>query len=183
MSLINHIERYLGPIDEGWQLTESSSKIRTAAFPQQPTESAITYATLGLSDEILPMSSERDVRQELVFSADESFPRAAISSFLLTFADYILSGRRALLRGDVVGPSEPIIPGISLNAVYASIPVIFGNGFATYNGTTPPTVLVWLIPLHGVEGEFVKRNGWNAFEDLLEAKDPDLLDLNRMPII
>jgi hypothetical protein len=82
-----------------------------------------------------------------------------------------------------VGPSEPIIPGVPLNAVYSTIPVIFSEGFATFGGTLPPTVLVWLLPLHGVEAEFVKRNGWNEFEEMLEAKDIDLLDLNRKSIL
>jgi hypothetical protein len=182
MSLLEHIETALGPIEEGWELTESPSRIRVASFRQQPFEGAITYVTIGLSENVLPMTAGRDVRQELVFSAHESFSRGAISSFLLTFADYILSKRRALLRGDVVGPGEPIIPGVSLDAVYSALPVIFQEGFATYDATAPPTVFVWLIPLHEREADFVKKNGWNRFEDMLAEKDPDLLDLNR-PVV
>jgi hypothetical protein len=183
VSLIDHLESFLGPIDGAWQSTELSSTIRVAAFHQKPFDTADTYVTLGLSDEILPSGLGRDIRQELVFATYESFPKVAISSFLLTFAEYILSKRRALLRGDIVGPSEPIIPGVPLNAVYSTIPVIFSEGFATFGGTLPPTVLVWLLPLHGVEAEFVKRNGWNEFEEMLEAKDIDLLDLNRKSIL
>jgi hypothetical protein len=183
MSLIDHLESFLGPIDGGWQSTELESRIRVAAFHQKPFDTAATYVTLGLSDEILPQGSGRDVRQELVFATYESFPQMAISSFLLTFAEYILSKRQALLRGDIVGPGDPIIPGVPLNAVYSTIPVIFRDGFATFGGTLPPTVLVWLIPLHGVEAEFVKRKGWNEFEEMLESNDIDLLDLNRKPIL
>jgi hypothetical protein len=74
---------------------------------------------------------------------------AQISSFLLTLCDFILSKHKALLRGDVIGPSDPIVPGVSVNAIYAAIPDV--DGFATYSYTTPPTVFVRVIPLHGTE--------------------------------
>jgi len=75
------------------------------------------------------------------------------------------------------------MPDVSLNAIYAAIPVVFDEGFATYSDTSPPTIFVWLIPLHGTEAKFVKKNGWSQFEDILEAKDPDLWDLNRDPVL
>jgi hypothetical protein len=179
MSLIEHIENVLGRIEEGWGLTDSPSGIRVVAVRHQPIHGAVTYLTIGLSDHVLPMNPTRDVRQELVFSAHESFPRGPISSFLLTFSEFVASKHRALLRGDVVGPADSIIPGVRLNSVYSAIPMTFPERLATFDGTIPPTVLVWLIPLHEKEAEFAKSQGWNRFEDLLEEKDPDLLDLNR----
>lgn len=182
MSLINHIETFLGTIDEGWKLTESPSGIKVVRFRNKPCADAVTYVTVGLSNQVLPMSKGRDVREELVFSTYEKFPSGPIASFLLTFGDYLLSQHQALLRGDVVGPSDPIVPNVYLNAIYAAMPVMFEPEFATYAGTDPPTVLVWLVPLHGIEAAFVKSNGWSRFEDLLEIKDSDLLDLNRPPL-
>lgn len=179
MSIIDHIEAFLGPINEGWKLSESSSGIKVIGFREQPFKGVVTYVTLGLSEHALPMPDNRNVRQELVFSADERFDKGAIASFLATLAEFVLSKSQALLRGDVIGPSAPIISGVPLNAVYAAIPVVYDDGFATYKGTTPPTVLVWIIPLHEEEAEFVKRTGWSKFEEILEITEPDLWDLNR----
>jgi hypothetical protein len=147
-------------------------------FPDRPEPGVVTYSTLGLSKQALAMPGGREVRQELVFAAHDRYPADAIASFLLSFAEYIRS-RRALLRGDVVGPADPIIPGAPMTAVYASLPVVWPDGFATDRASTPPTVLVWLIPLRSEEAAQVKTGGWNAFEDRLEASDPDLFDLDR----
>ncbi|MDN3516371.1 suppressor of fused domain protein [Aquisalimonas lutea] len=91
--------------------------------------------------------------------------------------EFVSSHGVALLRGDVIGPSSPIIPGVYVNSVYATIPSIFPEGFSAYHGTELNTVMVWLIPLLRQEALFVKERGWPAFEEALERKDPDLADL------
>jgi hypothetical protein len=40
-------------------------------------------------------------------------------------------------------------------------------------------VLVLLVPITDDEAAFVAAHGWDAFEEHLEAADPDLFDLNR----
>lgn len=180
MSLINHVESFLGEMKEAWK---SDQGITVARFPDKPVEGMATYVTLGLSDHVLPIRGERTVRQELVFTADEQYPPAQIASFLLTFSEFLISKHQALLRGDVIGPSDPIIPGVSVNAVYASMPYFFDEEFATHSETTPPTVLVWLIPIHENEARFVKEVGWSKFEDIVEAKDPDFWHLNRDSVL
>src|SRR5215468_929280 len=148
MSIIEHIEETLRQIEEGWKLVAPQSGIKVVAFPRQPFDQTTTYVTIGLSDHLLTLGSAREVRQELIFSAHDWFSRQAISSFLLTFAEFIVSTHQALLRGQVIGPGEIIIPGISLNSVYAAIPVVFPEPLHTYNATDPPTVFVWIIPIH-----------------------------------
>jgi hypothetical protein len=182
-SLVEHIESHLGKMDFGWTLQQSLSNVQVACFHDRPVVRASTYVTIGLSHHILRMPGNREVRQELVFTVYDSFDAEKIASFLLTFSDYIITKREALLRGQVVGPTEPIVPGIKMNAVYAAIPVLFDDSFATFDGTSPPTVFVWLLPLHASEASYVQDNGWNKFEDLLEEKDPKLLDLNRQSVV
>lgn len=114
MSLIKHVESFLGEIEQAWK---SDKGIRVARFPDKPVEGMATYVNLGLGDHVLPMRGERTVRQELVFTADEHYPPAQIASFLLTFSEFIISKHQALLRGDVIGPSDPIIPGVPVNAI------------------------------------------------------------------
>jgi hypothetical protein len=182
-SLIAHIEGLLGHIDSGWSTGSGSTQIQVAKFVDQPFRCATTYVTLGLSDHVFSMPRAREVRQEFVFTAYDRFPGEQIASFMLTFCERLIVMKQALLRGDVVGPSDPIIPGVAVNAVYATVPVVFDDAFHTYSGSSPPTVMVWLLPLLSSEAGFVKRNGWSQFEDILETEDPDLWDLNRKSII
>lgn len=185
MTILEHFEKHLGPLADGWKVTNPPSKeaeIRVVRFPRMPSAGATTFATIGLSDQVVTFAAGRAGRQELLFAARDEYPPGQVASFLLTFADFIKSSSLALLRGDVVGPSAPLIPGVAANAVYASVPVVFPPGIETYREASPVTVIVWLIPLMSSEAEFIRRSGWSQFEDLMEKRDPDLFDLNRAPI-
>jgi hypothetical protein len=177
--IVQHLEGHLGKVARGWG---DAGKIQVVQFPDQPQKGVVTYATLGLSSTPLPMNQGRVVRQELLVSVNSSFESKSVASFLLTFAEYVRAQNRALLRGDVVGPSGPLIPGVRASAVYASLPVFFEDDFATYRESSPPTVLVWLIPLLPEDAEFVNTHGWEAFEDKLESAAVDFWDLNRPPV-
>ena len=54
--------------------------------------------------------------------------------------------------------------------------------FTECDTTAGSTHFLWLVPIHRVEAKFVRRFGWQQFEDLLEKQDPDLLDLHRQQI-
>ena len=177
--IVQHLESHLGQIARGWG---DAGDIQVVQFPDQPQPGVVTYTTLGLASTPLPMNQGRTVRQELLVSVDSSFDAKSVASFLVTFAEYVRAQNRALLRGDVVGPSDPLIPGVRASAVYASVPVFFDDAFATYRDSSPPTVLVWLIPLPHEDAEFVNTQGWEPFEDKLESATVDFWDLNRPPI-
>jgi hypothetical protein len=183
MNITDHFEKYLGRFESGWG--DKSCRIQVVQFKQQPFDGAITYATIGMSHIILPFSESKSIRHELLFSAHESFSSEDIASFLLSFSEFVLSKSQALWRGDVVGPSTPIIDGVAMNAVYASIPVIFDRNLAVFSESdlVPPIVLVWILPIFEQEAKFVKSNGWEMFESILEEINPDLLDLNRPCVI
>jgi len=117
--LLEHLESHLGKINNGWGLNESTNAIQVARFVDKPFEKTSTYVTLGLSRHILKMPGSREVRQEFVFSAHDQFNGGAIASFLLTFCDYLLTKHDALLRGQVIGPDSPVIPGIGVIARFS----------------------------------------------------------------
>jgi hypothetical protein len=106
-----------------------------------------------------------------------------VASFLSTFANSIVSSGRGLLRGDVIGPSGPIILGSLLNSVYSAIPMIFPERFFVFEGTVPETIFPWVIPIHEDEANYIRANGWIKFEELLEQENPELWDLSRKSII
>lgn len=182
---IDHLEQFLGPIHYGWKPVAAPSDIRAVMFKNRPCDGVDTFSSLGLSDEPLSMKGGRIVREELLLSVYPRYPVAQLASFLTTLADSLRSKGTALLRGDVVGPADSLIPGARPRAVYASLPVFLPESFATFRGTEPSTVIVWLIPLVGRETEFVKEAGWEAFEDILESRGNkvDLWDLDREPVV
>lgn len=71
-----------------------------------------------------------------------------------------------------------------LEALYVSIPVYFPNSFHVYEPDDDiPIVQAWLIPITANEANFIKKNGWSKFEDILEKVDPDLIDFERSSVI
>jgi len=182
-TLPEHIATFLGRGEDAWSLETDSHSLQVVKTSNQPAPGVASYATLGMSDIVLTMPGYRSVRQELVFAAYERFAAPDVASFLLTFGTSVLSLGEALLRGDMIGPQNPLIPGVEANSVYCTAPVPFDERLATYDGSAPLTVFVWALPITGDEAEFVMRNGWSRFEELLESREPDLWDLNRPSIV
>lgn len=183
MNLIQHLEHYLGEISYGWKDSGSNSSPTVAAFYNHPFDDINTYVTVGMSDLVLQMGNHRTIRQELVFFAYRNFEGKKVASFLSTFAESIISSNRALLRGDVVGPSGPIILGSLLNSVFSAIPMILPDSFSVFEDSVPKTVFSWVIPIHEEEANYIRANGWSNFEVLLERKNPELWDLHRTSIV
>ena len=178
MNAAEHLERHLGPIDRGWS-SQSCPGVQVCLVPNRPSQGVATLATLGLSNTILALSGERQVRQELLLSARDGWPVEELGKVMLHVVDLVLQRGRALLRGDVIHLGSAIATGSNADALYASIPVVFPEELATLKYSTPPTVFVWLVPLYRSEAAFVESSGWTKFEDRLEATDPDLFDLSR----
>ena len=183
MNIIDHVEKYLGLIDAGWTPRGLSEDVSVSRFLNQPVEEISTYVTFGLSDHKLSMPNGKSVRQEFIFSTLESVPGEEVAGLLLRMADLIMSRKKAILRGEVIGPGREMFSGSSMNAIYVSIPVMFDEKFATFEGTLPSTVLVWLIPILSNEAKYIEEHGWEEFEDVLEQNDPDLWDLGRQSVI
>lgn len=180
--LLEHVESTVGRIDSGWRASESESGISVARIRDQPYDGVSTYVTLGLNRHVLRMNA-REVRQEFIVTADDHVDGRPIASFLQTFAEFVAGKRRALLRGEVVGPSDPVVPGSEMKAIYAALPVLHSDALRTFDGTSPPTVFVWIVPIHSDEAECVRRHGWDAFEDRLVEADPDLCDFARSSVV
>ena len=178
-SVAEHLEHYLGPISYGWSDDKSVSAFQVVSFENQPADNIITYSTLGLSEVELALPRERKIRQELVLSAYASTPAEEVASFLLSCADYLSDRGDAVLRGEVIDPSRPLVKGASVSAVYATNPTPFESGFSEFSNVTPPVIFVLLVPITGDEKSLIRSEGWNWFEDMLEAQDPDIWDFSR----
>lgn len=182
--LVEHLESFLGPISGGWSTDESGQRLRfqVVRFDGAPDERSVTYLSLGLSRHELGLPT-KTVREELLVSVHREWASDRLASVISTIGEELLGRHRALLRGEILPPREPITPGSQLAAFYAAAPVLIPDAFGSYAGSTPPTVFVWLVPITATESELVASHGWEWFESQLEAQQPDLLDLGRDGIV
>ncbi|HDY7675741.1 TPA: suppressor of fused domain protein [Vibrio vulnificus] len=182
MSLVQHVENYLGTIDRGWKDHQSENNLQIVSFVDCPGETVSTFVSLGMSTEELKMGDSRTVRQEIVFSAYTIFNSNLIVSFLISLCEGILGRGKAVLRGEVIPLSPELAQKIGFEFVYCTIPIFFEDDFRIYDETSPSTVMVWVLPIYRSEADYIGRKGWERFEDLLEEKDPDLCLLGRESI-
>lgn len=182
-NVIEHLEHHLGPLARGWGSPGEPVGVQVALFESQPIEGVVSYATLGLSRHRLAMHEGREVRQELVFSVAERFADELLPMLLLYVAERIVREHRAVLAGEVFPLGYRVCAGSGADSLYVSVPVVFPDEMAVYEGSDPKTIVAWLFPVLPPEVALVDREGWPRFEELLERADPDLFDLTRESIV
>lgn len=182
MSLIDHFERVLGPIEVGWSTGPDGLPMpfQIVRFAGGSDEDSMGYSTLGLhrTPLISPVSG-RAIRQELLMLAPRAMPPEHVASVLFQVGSRVLATGQPLLRGHVLGPAGPVVPGSTLTALYVTMPVYFPDDFATFPDPSGDVVIAWLAPISTAEAGYVGRHGWEAFEDQLVEHDPDLVDFER----
>jgi hypothetical protein len=183
--LVDHFERYLGPIQEGWAVDADGAQMpfQIVRFDHGSGPHTVSFATLGLGRYPLPSpSTGRAIRHELLMLAPERLARGPLPSLIQQIGTAAIAGRRALLRGDVIGPHGPVVAGSQMGAFYVAMPAYFPDDFATCECEEGSVVIAWLVPISATEAEYVARRGWEAFEDRLVEQDPDLTDFGRQPM-
>jgi hypothetical protein len=184
-TVVKHLETYLGEIQEGWgeDLCGHSLPFQVVRFARGPKIGTKALATLGFSKQALSSKvSGRIIRSELVMLARDGSKR--LPGILQQVALELIQSHSALLRGEVLGPRGALLDGSKMEALYASNPVYFPEPFAACQTEELGTIVfIWLVPITRDEAHFVRREGWSAFESLLEARDPDLSDLFRDSIV
>lgn len=173
------LEGLLGPLSRAWGTPLQTWPPLVLEWKDQPHRGAHTFITSGLGRCVLDLGDGRTVRQELLLAVNHPSLRDESCRVLELVAEDCARSNRALLRGDVIRPGERIFKKFNPVALYCSIPVYYPDSLAVWDGTDPPTVFVWLVPIMSRESDFVNVRGWDSFEDVLQEVDPDLLDLRR----
>ncbi|EPD53269.1 hypothetical protein HMPREF1210_01000 [Paenisporosarcina sp. HGH0030] len=186
-TFIEFLEDNLGEILYGFGDDAESAELpfQIVKFSKGPFQKTTTYSTLGLSNHILASpENEMEIRQELIMVSYSEFGDEGIPGILHQVGMSILKDHSALLRGDVIGPYGSLFDDSNLEALYSSIPVYFHDSFHSYDIDTNSSILMtWLIPITSQEAGFISKQGWDSFEDILEEKDPDLVDFYRESIV
>lgn len=179
MTLIDHLERYLGEIEGGWSRDADGHQMpfQVARFPHGSGSGTVSFATLGLSRYPLRDASGKEIRHELLMIVPERLREGVIPGLLQQVGQESLSAARPLLRGEVIGPRGALVAGSEMEAMYVAIPVYLPDDFAVYDDEQ--IVIAWLVPISPSEADFVKSHGWRVFEKCLVKADPDLTDIFR----
>lgn len=183
MNYLQHAEKYLGQITQGWKDEKSVPGLQIVAFADVPEPGTNTFLSLGLSNHLLKLKDSRQIRQELMISMDVSSSPEIHVSLLFSLCEAILARHQGLLRGEVIPLAKQLATKLGLDSVYCAIPVLLDPKFATYQDEATTIVTVWIIPIYASEAAFVSAHGWEAFEDLMEEKVPDLHSPTRAPLI
>ncbi len=184
MELIDHIEKYLGQIQGGNLTTHSTyGNLSFPYFVNQPFEKINTYISLGLSKHIFNINKIKEGRIELLISLYTKYSRDEISELILDISDRILKTHEAPLRGSLIEHKSSFLEKYKIEGFYVTHPVFFEEEFWVYENSTPDTIFIWLIPLFFEEINYIKLNGWNKFEDLLESANCDFWSLERNIIV
>jgi len=180
--LFSHIESELGSIQGALK--------RSPEGEQQPFQviktaggnlGGVSYATLGLSH--FPLASpvgDKLIHQELFVSLEEDDGASAIPGIIQDIGIALLKTKRALLKGEVIGPKPgAVIKGTSFTAFYVTSPAYWSDDFAGFESDEHSAVMVWLVPITTAEAAFINTYGWNRFEDTLAASDLNMRNMNR----
>ncbi|MEU0831560.1 suppressor of fused domain protein [Streptomyces sp. NPDC005969] len=183
-TLIDHLESRLGQLVGAWSVRDGAPEgaAQVGYFTGGNFGGVQSYATITLHQTHLVSPDGDPQHLELLgcgrpVAGDEYGPFPGVLEWM---AERLASTGRAVLRGEVVPLPMPLTPGGSMTALYAAMPVYFDDDFFSVtleNGTH--VSVVWLVPIYGAEADYVKKNGWSAFEAELTKQDPDLFDLNR----
>jgi len=154
-----------------------------ATFRDQPVEGAFTLVTVGLSEHLLPGDESEPVRQELLVCAWDRFFGDALYQAFFSMADLVLEDGTRIDPGTVYELPERIADAMGSHRFFAYPPCYHPEELQPIQLDDGEVEIRWLIPIAPEESDFVEREGAEAFDDLLELENPDLMDLDRGSVV
>lgn len=176
-TLESHVLHFCGPTSEAW--AEDGSGILVGRYDGKPIPELTTFLTAGLSAQRLTQPSGREISQELLCTTLSRYKHLPFQRLLLASAKLVLKEKRALQRGQLLGPLGPLFKEAPrLQGFYCGYPSYFEDEFIILD-RSPPIVFVELYPITVAEMEYVRSNGALPFEEAVESGGIDLLDMER----
>lgn len=185
-SFAAHLSAFLGPPVGCWPVDPNGHRMpfQIRAFAGGPVRRVVTYATAGLWKK--PLAGKEPgvrVREELLLMVRDTPDAELLPGILLQVVAEALGEKRAWMPGDVIGPRGPLLPDAEAQALYVSAPSYLPDAFHLWRGPNGERVgVLWLVPITRAEAAFVRKHGSAAFEEVLVAEQPDLLNVMRTSV-
>lgn len=178
---LGHYEKYLGDFFERivYRKNDEWPAIQLLKY-RNVFEGCITYATLGVSHyrEVLKNNCE------IVMVVDDSFDECA--NLLANALFYVIERQFEFGRGIVIGGIENINKEFASrchkSALYFTETYSFPDDFSYISDDKIGKIYMAFL-ISNSEHEFINEKGADKFEELLEASECDIFDVNRESII
>ncbi|GHA22252.1 hypothetical protein GCM10008090_35080 [Arenicella chitinivorans] len=177
--LRHHIDTFCGEEPDSLY-KESSLKVSVARFDNVPDDGLTTFISIGLSGHLLQQRSGKSIRQEILLTVDNAYADFGIEKVIFSVAKIMLGQHKAVSRGQVLGPKGALFPeeGTNLTSLLCSYPAFFPEEFSFFENDET-TVFVELIPTLSSEAEFIQKEGWSKFFEMIDKGRIDILNYNR----
>lgn len=175
--ILDHYERFLGSYLDAEKYHNGESAIQLLGF-KNVFEECLTFATFGLS------KYREDINNtcEIIMAVDDSFDDCALVFMNSVF--YILSNKMNMGRGIMIKGADQIVNGFSAkhgkSALYFTETYIMLDEFSAINDECKFYMAFFISDK---EAEYIEKFGCESFEDLLEEKQCDVMDLNRRSVV
>jgi len=169
------------PAVHTWWDDEKKNSVDILSSEGSPRAGVTAYATVNLSNTVLT-DAPKDLRVELLGACQsdvEGFPG------LLSTCAFNVIEHGALIAPGVIFPD--VVATYDLSATLKHIlfvpPFFWGEAPATLK--TPKRTVAWLLalPISDAELEHLTANGISSLMDTMEARRPDVFDLNRPSVV
>lgn len=180
--IVERMEAVFGKIEGGWtSIPETDKEVQIVEFRNGRVPHCCVLSTLGLSSVHLDsLVSEKKIRQEIFVMSKADQLDDRIASALDQIARERIKSKSAILRGDVVQKEGSVTEAGDFAAFYATLPIYFPEELWTiHDDRLGDIVLSWLLPIRKTELDFIKGNGWRAFEERADAAKFELFDFSR----
>lgn len=174
MKVVEHLEKYIGEISRAVNITDKKYNLTISLLDDIPFEGIRTYTTLGMNRYF------NDYYYEFIFVCEERYDENEIASFLTSFAEYLIDGKKGVRKGDVRTFDFAMTSETKMNSLYFTLPFYFDDDLQELQLEDRAVVFPLIIPIYNEEAELIKEKGWKSFEEFLEENEIDnLWDLSR----
>jgi suppressor of fused protein SUFU len=184
MSFADHLERaYPDSVHEDFASARPAVEEQMPGFRVRRIAPAASgdpwvYATNGAS---AAMGADED-GAEYVVLAPAADP--VLVEMLAALATVNADPDRRLGVGSIVALGRPWTGSSAAQNLLVLPPYVFGPGFEVYEppGEDRRIVVLWLVPITSAEARFVRLQGAEAFEQLMQRTEANVADPRRAPI-
>lgn len=159
------------------------SKIAILNAENSPNLGETSYSTIGLSDYDIDLTVEgRPLRVEIVGASPNEFQEYGniISTCAFNIINSGYSCSLGMIYPDVV---KMYYPDYNMKHIMFVSPFLWDDKLETQDSESKKIAWLQAIPISEVEYLYVEKNGREAFIDLLEQADIDILALDRESIV
>lgn len=175
--ILEHYERFLGNYLDAVKYKNGDSVIQLLGFANV-FEGCLTFATFGLS------KYHKDINNtcEVILAVDDDPDDCA--RVFMNSVFYILNNKMNMGRGIMIKGADNIAEGFSAkhqkSALYFTEACIMPEDFSVIGDECRFYTAFFISDK---EAEFIEKFGCESFEDLLEEKQCDVMDINRKSVV